>query len=385
MYIYIIVFLVSCSLIALSNKISNKFFKKIIEIIAVLIPCILAGLRALSVGTDVQVYVEPLFNLASKSDSFLDYLKMSWYRVWTYKYVADFELLFNIMVYIITKLTHNIQWILFTIQILIIFPIYYGIKKFKQLKNKEWLAMLCFYLLFYNISYNAMRQFISIAILFWGTSCLINEKKGDKKFFLSLILGYFFHKSALLGIVIFVIYKILKKKSKTNLTLTLGNHKILVRKIALLLIIFLSIIFIFNSSILINILELIGLNYYVGYINGNVYFSIGKLIKYVPIILIIIFEYKQLIKNENSYFYILMFILDILISYFSTVNIYAVRIGYFFQIFNIILFPILIGTTKYQLNKIINYVIILLYLGTYWYYNFVIMGANETIPYLLFK
>ncbi len=385
MYIYIIIFLVSCSLIALSNKISNKFFKKIIEIIAVLIPCILAGLRALSVGTDVQVYVEPLFNLASKSDSFLDYLKMSWYRVWTYKYVADFELLFNIMVYIITKLTHNIQWILFTIQILIIFPIYYGIKKFKQLKNKEWLAMLCFYLLFYNISYNAMRQFISIAILFWGTSCLINEKKGDKKFFLSLILGYFFHKSALLGIVIFVIYKILKKKSKTNLTLTLGNHKILVRKIALLLIIFLSIIFIFNSSILTNILELIGLNYYVGYINGNVYFSIGKLIKYVPIILIIIFEYKQLIKNENSYFYILMFILDILISYFSTVNIYAVRISYFFQIFNIILFPILIGTTKYQLNKIINYVIILLYLGTYWYYNFVITGANETIPYLLFK
>ena len=55
MLIYIITFIISCSLLKIANQINNKILKKTFNILAIIIPCILAGLRNTKVGTDVEV------------------------------------------------------------------------------------------------------------------------------------------------------------------------------------------------------------------------------------------------------------------------------------------------------------------------------------------
>ena len=62
--IYIVFFLISCFLIWLSEKSPSRYIGKLLAFIAILLPCILAGMRADTIGTDVRVYVEPMYNAA---------------------------------------------------------------------------------------------------------------------------------------------------------------------------------------------------------------------------------------------------------------------------------------------------------------------------------
>ena len=65
---YIIVFMISIGLFALSDRV--KFTqRKPVVFVAVITLCLLAGLRAESIGTDTRVYLVPIFEAAKKSQS----------------------------------------------------------------------------------------------------------------------------------------------------------------------------------------------------------------------------------------------------------------------------------------------------------------------------
>ena len=60
---YIVVFIISIGLFALSDRV--KFTqRKPVVFIAVLTLCLLAGLRAENIGTDTRVYLVPIFEAA---------------------------------------------------------------------------------------------------------------------------------------------------------------------------------------------------------------------------------------------------------------------------------------------------------------------------------
>lgn len=80
MGIYLMCFGTSCLFLKVSDKCKkNKIVKILIISIALLIPCILAGLRHHSIGTDVEVYVQRLFQCAKNAQNFMEYLKMHWF------------------------------------------------------------------------------------------------------------------------------------------------------------------------------------------------------------------------------------------------------------------------------------------------------------------
>ena len=163
--IYILFFLISCLFFWLSEKCKNRIARNLLAIIAILIPCILAGLRSDTIGTDVKVYVEPMYNAAKESHNLTDYMNQRWFVIWRYMYVNKFEIGFSFMIYFIQKFGGSLSIVLFFIQLLIIAPIYIGLKKI----NKPYpicFCMLVFFLLFYNTSLNMMRQWIAMAILF---------------------------------------------------------------------------------------------------------------------------------------------------------------------------------------------------------------------------
>ena len=115
--IYIGTFAVSIGLIWLSEH--SKVHK--LDMIALLLLCILAGLRASSVGTDYTSYLIPIYRSAINSHSFDEFLNSSWFSVWHNIYVKDWEIGFTSIVYIITKCTGSIRLCAFAIEALIIF------------------------------------------------------------------------------------------------------------------------------------------------------------------------------------------------------------------------------------------------------------------------
>ena len=89
MIIYLICFALSCALLKLSAKIKkDNLLHKITTFIALLIPCILAGCRATTIGTDIKVYVEPIFNCAILAENILDFFSMG---ISNFRDITDFE------------------------------------------------------------------------------------------------------------------------------------------------------------------------------------------------------------------------------------------------------------------------------------------------------
>lgn len=390
MVAYLTCFGISIFLFRISEHMKNKKQKNIVIFLALIIPCVLAGLRNKTVGTDVRWYTNPLFECAKKADNFKQYYEMRFLNQFNFQYfyVKNYEILFIVLIYIITKLTESFQLILFVIQMLIIFPVYGGLKKFKKLENKLWLSMLVFYFLFFNVTLNLMRQFIGIAIIFYGISCFINEnnKKGNIKFWIFLVVGTLFHKSALLGIIIYIIYVILNHQFTQKKIYKFYGRKINVSKVLTIILIMSSLFVIYNSNLLIKILNFGGLEYYIGYINGEVTFFGTKVIKIIPIIFIFLIVYKSfIIENKISWFLIVMFLMEaVIISQFSSIVSQSGRIGFIFQIFDIVSFPILCSSSKkIQTNHFVT-LLMIGYLFFYWIYTFVYGNSHFTMPYRLF-
>lgn len=75
MLIYIFVFIISSLLLLLSEKMNNKVLRRTLIVVAIVIPSLLAGMRASSIGTDVKVYGKRFYLLAANSDSLFQLMK----------------------------------------------------------------------------------------------------------------------------------------------------------------------------------------------------------------------------------------------------------------------------------------------------------------------
>lgn len=384
MEIYLISFILSCILLWISNKIkNNRELKFLINSIAILIPCLVAGLRNTVIGTDVEVYIKQLFDSAKISSNYSEYLNCSWWWIYRVMHVSDYEGGFTFLVYLVVKFTNNIQWVLFFIQLLIMIPIYLGLKKIDRLGNKIYLAMFVFYFSFYNIGLNTMRQYIAIAFIFYGTCCLMYETRGTMKFFCSLILAFLFHNSSIFCILIFLIYKLLDRKYKKDIVIKINsNMKINLKSIIVISSVFLSIFLVLNANLFIRIFAILGIKDYSGWAEGKITFMWSKIVRIIPILFIFLIAGKYYTKNDsNSYMYIILFIMSVAFSQFASVTEYGERMSYIFQIFNIVLVPsICYSHPNKNINRYMT-IFIICYYVIYWYYYFVLGNVGETVPY----
>ncbi len=386
MIIYIISFFISCILLQIASKMKkNNILYYIINGIAILIPCILAGLRNTTIGTDVEVYVRQLFNSAKISDNYFEYQHCSWWWIYRVKAVSDFEEAFTLVIFVVQKLTNNIQIVLFIIQLLIIFPIYCGLKKVDCIKNKKYLSMFVYYFSFFNIGLNTMRQYIAISIIFYGTSSLMYDKKylGTIKFFISLAIAYYFHNSSVFCILIYLIYRILNFNDKKEIIIKVNNKvKIKLKTIVVVFSVFISIFLILNANIFIKVFSFLGIKDYTGWSSGQVTFMISKIIRTIPIVIIFIISGKYYIKQDkNSYMYIILFIMSVAFAQFASASTYGERMSYIFQIFNIVFVPSLCYANPNKNINIVVKIFIMLYYVLYWYYYFAYGNSGETVPY----
>lgn len=379
---YLICFFLSC----LTIKFIEKYEKKSLNFlagsaIAILFPCLLAGLRDVSIGTDVEGYAKPLFIIAENSMALEGYLKSKYLYLYIVKFVTDFEIGFSLIVYIVTKIFHSFIIELFVIQLFIIVPVYKSLVYFKG-KFPIWFGMAVFYLMYYNTSLNMMRQWIAMAFLLYGFHFILENKY--ILYFVTIGFAMLFHKSALIGIVVFILYQYMNSAIFENIKISIKSGKYNSTIIRLLLILFIGLVLLCGLNNLYYLFsELPFLSGYAQYISGNVKFSINQIIVRIPIIILFVCNWEKIKKEKRlGCFLLSALIMDLIISQLVNVSFgQSGRIALYFGCYNIFSLPLIYTSIENRQKKIFIKDLLIIYLFFYWWFYYVYKNVSETYPY----
>ena len=379
---YIGTFFITWLCLFLAEKTSAKKFAWILVPIAILIPCLLAGLRASNIGTDVRVYAEPIYMAAKNSGSFGEYLNSRFYQSWKYVYVKEFEIGFTSIVYIVTKIFGQFSAVLMTIELLILCPLYMALHRFKT-EHSVSFGILTFLLMNYNVTLNMMRQWIAIAIIVYGFTYLIENKR--KEYLLCIAVALLFHTSAIMGLLIFVIYNYTVNEDKlTKPKFKIGSHLITHDVESLIVVFLLGCLVMLSLSVIIKILSVVGLSKYLIYIRGQITVLPNQLILRLPLFIAFTYCYRDWRKRDkNVPFFYSMLILDLLTSQLASITENSGRISTYFSAYCIFSLSSLAKTyNKGSFKRLAINTILVVYLLLYWYYYFVIKGIHATVPFV---
>ena len=402
MVAYLIIIAISTALVYLSFKVEEKTDNKLLifvsKAVAILFPAIIAGIRY-DVGTDYKGVYEPLFEeiLSGKQEFRLRSIEVGY-------------ILLNKLV---IWLGGNFNFLMFLTSLITIVPIYLGLQHYKDKINTTF-AFFLFMLLFYQKSFNLVRQMMAVAIVFFGFIYL-DFKEDDKKqedekykqkyeekckkrnqdiskykprykysqeykkymaiqylkYFVCVVTAGLFQRTSLVMLIIPFVREMYANPRYKGLSIA---------SYAVLLVIILN-------------FELIGnlmaknedLYYYSLYFKDKPSsgISIAYFIRIIPVIIPFFFVKKKIIEDKQMNLLYSMTVIGcilLLLGYLTST--YGERLAYYFSIFQIVMFPYYISCLKK--NKIlykISIVLIILFNTFIWFYDYVYMKRDETIPY----
>lgn len=381
MWIYLIAFVLSCLLIKIATSTNDKRIFYLFSVIGILLPCVLAGVRADTIGTDVRVYVEPMVEAAKQSTNIADFFTKRWYVSWRYKSPKDYEIGYTLIVYFITKVFNSLPTVLFVIHLIILVPLYEGLLYFKE-KIPVWFGLLVFYLLYFNLSLNMMRQWIAMAILLYALRYLI--KNDVKKYAVAVAIGLLFHISAIIGVMIYFIFRYTTRQQCVSQYYKIGNYVVdaSINKAYVILIIGMFVLMGLNIVTL--LARLVGLSDYIYYISGSIYFVPNQLLVRAPIAVLFLLNYRWVAnQDELAPFWLSMIFLDLVSSQLTSISAYSFRISTLFSEYVIISVPLMIASVPRKGGmRTLMRLILLCYLIFYWWYFYVYIGNHATVPYI---
>lgn len=362
---YIIAFSFStffCGIANLAYK-KSRFLFILFSFFSILIVSILAGVRDESIGTDIQVYGNIVFNLAHPYDSFFSY----------YNGVSSFfklEPLYMWLNYFVSRFSHENAMFYFVLSFITIILFYLAINKLRDVINPT-LAWISFLLIFYAHTLNIMRQSLATGFILLGFAFIL--KKSSKLGIIFLLLSFLCHySSGVIGAMLYMIYLLLNRfKSPSKAALIFVGGAILV---------------VLGLNPLINIFLTTGIladryNFYTANVEG-IGFSVFSFLLKLPIIALFVWRlYGKLRKDRLAIFFFVILIFDFLFYQLRITNIAFSRISYYFYVFQIVSIPYLIHTIKIKMDRNIVMIVYVLYLIVVWYYQVVVAGVNDIYPY----
>ncbi len=364
------IYLVAFSVTILSSYFAS-FFKKrkkkipywLLKIAAIIIPALLAGFRGNNVGTDVSSYLVEDYRLAVASDSPIDYLASGYG-----------EPLFLLLIYSAVKLFANFNVVLFVIQLLIMILTYKACEDFEDSNGgvPVFLSYAFFLFIYYNQTLNLLRQSIALSIALLSYRYLVKNK--NVPFLLLTVLACLFHKTALIMLLVWVIYKLQQKMKYAELIITV---------MALLVVLFFDQII--SAGVYFGFLS----RRYLYYIeSGNVDVSLAYIgLSLLIIIGIIIYRKKLILRSKDNSLYIFMNLINVILLLLSFKYNSAIRLTYFFGYVNVLLVPqivqILIEHRRRKIKRfaIIVYTIYFVSLSFYHLVYYSKLENHQTYPY----
>lgn len=370
MYIYLITIIGSLLCLYLSEHIVQKFWKKFFLALSIVVPAALAGIRGPSVGTDTfaykVVYFEPMKEISSLKNFFL------------YIRAQSLEVGFMGWCYIISKIFGSFQVFLFLTEAAILAFIYKAIYAAKD-KTGLYFPLVIFYLLYYNNSFNIMRQMLACSISLYALIELIVNKK--KQYVAFLLLSPIVHYSSLICIFIYLLYTIIN-----------SNYYRYNFKIFILFLIFFIYMNLKRVNILLQRIKILPTRY-IGFFNNHISDDIFNtsfiLFKALPIFVTLMCALILLKKKEilfDKTFQIGELLMGVsFFSYFFYSGSAIERLLIYIEMFStIIMLPLCIRKSFKCNGAFVMKVSIISVFSTYWYWYYAFMGYAETIPYRSF-
>jgi len=342
-----------------NSKLGKFFF-----FLAVFVVSVLAGVRDDNIGTDISFYAKPVFNSALRSSNLLEFILECSYV----------EPLYCVTAYVVSRFTSDIHWLYFFSGFIIYFFVMKGIQNYRR-QISITVAWIVFLFLYYCDTLNIMRQFMAVAIAFWGFKYVFSKKY--IRYIIVTAVACLFHNTALISFLIFAVYLILNKRN------TFFMRVVLVLGAAL--------IGIFYSVVLEWLVNLgIVTAKYLKYINNSYVFSLNPAILRLPFLFAILLSYKMFGKGNGRLsefdgsadgdFIIIMLFIDIITAQMRAIMPTLYRISFMFGIYRSVAYSRVCCLSKGN-NKIILIIFLVMYLVVLWIYQNVIQGNNEVYPY----
>ena len=366
---YIFVFIITLLATYKAQTTSSKVVLAISSTIAVFVPSILSGIRDSGIGYDTEVYGSYNFDLmmSYSSMSFMDFL----HEIISGSFGGEW--LYFFLIFSSVKISGDIHWYYFSIQLFICLFTYLAIYKNRN-KASMTIMMFMFLFTFYNISLSAMRQSIALSLALFAY--IYFDKRRWIIFIPLFILVCLSHNSGVFfGALILMVW--------------LQEKELIPSRKFVYIILVIPFLFTFFNPIL-TFLVSVGLfpekftDLYMasdnkgGLMKTN--FAIGVLIYFIQVA-----NLKSILPNSkkqanlcgNNQLLYPIFMLSMLVS------LWAFRISYYFYYFSIIFTPMFLqfqknsGAKKYNITKWM--IIILIILN--WYIAIVVNNENSTVPY----
>lgn len=387
MAIYIFTAIISSWIIWIDERISdrNTNLKKWLLFFAILIPAIVAGMRASNIGTDVRTYIAPLQYFANSSDHYNEYINFNGY-LYNGQLFSRFEKGYVSLIYLCSRFDKSLFLTFFVSELLILASLIGGLYEFDKINHLSiCLGFFIFFTFFYNLSFNLARQCIAMFILLFGFNFLV--RKEWIKYICIVLIAMLFHTSAAIGIIFLLIYWFLYDNGgKTSLNL--GNFRLSNNDFKVLCITIISLIIIFLPSLLKNIFSSsAAFAIYTNYIPDTINLSFQQLAIKLPFLIIILIEWRSMRENPLRYFYLSIAIIDIFLSQFSgqsasaSASEFGSRISWYTSIFYIYSVPNALMSDKIKNRRLLLTIFLVLFLIVYWIIFTVILNYNETFPY----
>ncbi|MBJ7671169.1 EpsG family protein [Weissella confusa] len=363
-------------------KTNYSVLRNALDIVGLLPVAIVSGLRNLNVGTDINHYVVPNFTAAQLFSDFFSY--NTYVHSMTGNYlnaVNNTESGYNLIVFIVSRFTDNVHWLLFLLQLLVLIFIVTSLKIFaKFLETSVTLGVIVYLLTLYPFTLNVMRQYLAASLVLLAFSTFFAKKK-----YTSLIIlagAYSIHKSAIMGLLILVGYMV-------YMSVTKKNHSFanipLISMMAVM------------SAVLVggNVLKLLQgsiqflpfLNKYAASfaVTGGYKFS-GILIYIFPDVLIIVMYFfvifsSDFLKTNSklwSYFGYLVTVSLLLNTLYLYQNVIP-RLAIFIMIFRPVIIGTLINALPKNMKIIFSGMLVLIFILVF--YRILISGNGSVYPY----
>ena len=364
MLIYLICFAITIFFTYLLERNRRGKNIKILEFVYILIiigvTTLFAGFRDKTIGTDIQVYVEPILNgIYNYGFNF------------TYD-TANVEILFVVLGQITCWLNGDINTFLIIIQLIMSTLVIKSILGKRDDKQSIVLYMLTYLCMFYGIGFNLMRQSIAMTIILFAYQYVKNQK--IIKYSICVIIASLFHSTAIFMIVLYPMWKLL------------GTKNNIIIKFVLVVAIVGIVLFI---SPVLTMLVNIGIlpEKFIRYVTviNNSQINIQFLMTGMKLLLLgicyLVSKYSKNKKEDSFAFFIL--IIDIILFQLGAIAPFIERISYYFSIIGYMeLVPkALIIVKKDKFNIGAMYLGIVLLLLIYFYISFVYLGISSIVPY----
>ena len=372
MTIYLLVFLGSLLSLKVAEKKQNK--KTIFFFwcaVAVLLPSVLAGMRAEGVGFDTALYGVVAYEY-SLSHSLSDLLAI---------YGNDSPLFYIIWYYnsSVFKTIFAQQFVLeFLIEILIVGSLV------KLLNNKEiknvWVGFAVYLFVFYSYSLNIMRQSLALALVLFAIIVFLREKK-ILKYFICIIISMLIHTSGFLGFVIWILYTSYYSQFYQNTKRRFIYYSFMVG---------LVLAFLVGYTRILSFVSIF-LPRYEHYASTNIKVrsTFDALTMFTMVALFIIISSLFLSRrNRKSDFLQVLVIMGIPIFLINLYSNDTYRLSFYFLYCMIPLAPLKLYANNASDNEKINIrflkLVLVFVLMFFWYVMFVKWGTNKVIPYETF-